>query len=380
MLKPMIDPSFSAYGAVERFRQEPNQALRHIPVSRQPVIPICCFPFPTSWDYVDGMTVLLILDGAERKRYYLDRAITIRPGVRFGFYPLEQVSTVAGDPEILTPEACAEVLDLSTEAADSRPMRVFTLFRQVGQDGLFFRGERHPPLELVYVEKGILENYCDGQKFTLHPNEFLIFGANQWHMQHADREVRFLTVSVSWEGHDFSHLFNRVLSASSEIQRSVQALLLEYEQDLPERDEYLLAQTKLLFLQILRLPGCEDASRKPSPASQRAHRMILDKAMQTVSERIYGKLTVGELAAAVNVSASQLTALFKTYLGMAPAKYITHVRLEESKSLLSEKKMSIGEIAELLGYASVQHYSKQFRSWFGCAPSVYFIRQKSPTQ
>lgn len=380
MIRPMIDPSFCAYGTVERLRREPGQGLSRIPVLSQREVPIYCFPVPTSWDYVNGMTVLLILDGEERKRYYLDRTVTIHPGVRFGFYPLGQTSTVAGDGAIITPEACTGTLDLSMESPASHQLHIFTLFRQVGQDGLFFRGERHPPLELVYVEKGILENYCDGQKFTLHPNEFLIFGANQWHMQHADREVRFLTVSVSWEGHDFSHLFNRVLSASSEIQRSVQALLLEYEQDLPERDEYLLAQTKLLFLQILRLPGCEDASRKPSPASQRAHRMILDKAMQTVSERIYGKLTVGELAAAVNVSASQLTALFKTYLGMAPAKYITHVRLEESKSLLSEKKMSIGEIAELLGYASVQHYSKQFRSWFGCAPSVYFIRQKSPTK
>lgn len=375
MIKPMIDTSFCSYGVVERFRREPNQALKHIPVSRQPTVPVYCFPFPTFWDYVDGMTVLLILDGTERKRYYLDRAVAVHPGVRFGFYPLEQTSTVAGDAQILTLEACAEVLDLSVESSGSHQMQVFTLFQQVGQDGLFFRGEKHPPLELVYVEKGVLENYCDGQKFTLHPNEFLIFGPNQWHMQYADREVRFLTVSFSWEGHDFSNLFNCVLSASSEIQRSVQSLLHEYAQDLPQRDEFLLTQAKLLLLQLLRLPGYDETSKKPSPASERAHRMILDKAMQIVSERIYGKLSVSDLAAAVNVSTSQLTVLFKTYLGMPPAKYITHIRLEESKGLLSEKKLSIGEIAKLLGYASVQHYSIQFRNWFGCTPSAYANRK-----
>ena len=194
-------------------------------------------------------------------------------------------------------------------------------------------------------------------------------------MQQADQEVRFLTVSFSWEGVDFSGQYNRVMAASPELQRSVRSLLQEYEQELPERDEFLLAQIKLLLLQILRLPGGEETARKPSPASERAHRMLLDKAMQVVSERIYGKLTVSDLAAAVNVSTSQLTALFKTYLGLAPAKYITHIRLEESKSLLSEKSMSIGEIADLLGYASVQHYSKQFHSWFGCAPSAYAGRK-----
>lgn len=371
MIKPMSDASFSAYGTVERFRKEPDQALQRIPVTGQTRVPVYCFSVATSWDYVEGMTVLLILDGTEVKRYYLDRSITIQPGVRFGYYSLGQASMIAGDATLLEQENVAEFLDLSAEWSENYQLQVFTLFRQVGRDGLFFRGEQHQPLELVYVEKGVLENYCGGQKFTLHPNQFLIFGPNQWHMQYADQEVHFLTVSFSWEGHDFSDLHDRVLPASSGIVRSVQALLQEYDQDLPERDEFLLAQTKLLLLQILRLPGRDTHPKKHSPASERVHRMILDKAMQAVSEGIYGKLTVSDLATKVNVSSSQLTLLFKTYLGMSPAKYITHVRLEESKSLLSEKKMSIGAIADLLGYASVQHYSKQFHSWFDCAPSAY---------
>ena len=58
------------------------------------------------------------------------------------------------------------------------------------------------------------------------------------------------------------------------------------------------------------------------------------------------------LAASVNVSASQLTNLFQTYLGVSPAKYITKIRLEESRILLSTRQMSIGEIASKLGYSS----------------------------
>ena len=376
MIKPVNDPSFQAYGTVERFGKEPKEALCSIPLSGGGPVAMYRFPVDTFWDYVEGMTVLVIRDGEEQKQYYLDRTVTVHAGVCFGFCPLGENSVVTGDGTLLTPEDCVEMLDLSAASHESSVLHVFTLFRQVGREGLFFRGERHLPLELVFVEKGILQNYCDGQKFTLHANEFLLFGPNQWHMQQADREVRFLTVSFSWEGHDFSGLYNRVLSASAGIGRSVQALLQEYDQDLPERDEFLLAQIRLLLLQILRLPGREENPKKPSPASERVHRMILDKAMQVVSEGIYGKLTVSDLASQVNVSPSQLTALFNTYLGMAPAKYITHVRLEESKSLLSEKKMSIGTIADLLGYASVQHYSKQFQAWFGCSPSAYANRRQ----
>ena len=374
MIKPMIDPTFSDYGIVERFGKEQNRTLDRIPVTNPKEVRMYRFPFDTLWDYVEGMTVLVIQDDDRREEYYLDRTVTVRAGVCFGFCPLGGGSVVAGNSALLTEAACAEILHFPGDSPTTDRLQVFTLFRQVGRDGLFFRGEQHPPLELVFVEKGILQNYCDGQKFTLRPNEFLLFSPNQWHMQQSDRDVRFLTVSFLWEDYDFSHLYNRVLSASSAIGQSVQSLLGEYGQDLPGRDEFLIAQIKLLLLQILRLPGGEDTLKKPSPASERAHRMILNKAMQTVSEGIYGKLTVSDLAAAVNVSTSQLTALFKTYLGMAPAKYITHIRLEESKSLLSEQNMSIGEIADLLGYASVQHYSKQFHSWFGCAPSLYANR------
>ena len=371
MIKPMIDTSFLAYGVIEQSQKELDHKLDHIPLPNQKTVPIYCFSVPTSWNYVEGMTVLLILDGTEIKQYYLDRAITIRPGVRFGYYAMGDGSTIAGDGTLLSKETCVEVLDISAKALDHHQMQIFTMFWQEGKDGLFFRGEQHRPLELVYVEKGELVNYSGGQKFTLHPNQFFIFDSNQWHMQYADQEVRFLTVSFIWEGHDFSHLFNRIIVAPSEIQRSIQMLHQEYDQGLPQRDEFLRALSEILFLQIHRLAGSEVTVKKPSPASERLHRMLLDKAMQIVSERIYGKLSVSDLAAAVNVSTSQLTVLFRTYLGMSPAKYITHIRLEESKNMLSKDKVCIGEIAELLGYASVQHYSKQFRNWFGITPSSF---------
>lgn len=371
MIKQMIDPSFARYGKVELFHKESNRTLNKMCVSAETEVALYRFSTATSWDYVEGMTILVIQDGNDLKRYYLDRAVTIYPGVRFGFYALGTESVVAGDMANAQGET---IVDISAELPQARQLQVFTLFRQLGRDGLFFRGEQHPPLELAYVEKGVLRNYCNGRELVLRPNEFIIFAPNQWHMQYSDEQVQFLTISFSWEGQDFSHLFNCVSSASPEIQRTVHTLLQEYEQELPERDEFLDAQIKLLLLQMLRLPIQGDSNRKPSPASERAHHLILDKAMQTVSEGIYGKLTVFDLAAAVNVSTSQLTTLFKDYLGMTPAKYITHIRLEESKNLLSEKKLSIGEIADLLGYASIQHYSKQFRDWFGCTPSAYARR------
>lgn len=369
MIHPMIDPAFTAYGSIRQPQssEDGQSAL----LSRSDTVALYSFSRDTNWDYQSGMTSLLIQEQDRQILFYLDRSVTIRAGVCFGFFPMSPESTITGDTNLLTEmnQVCDAVPPAYT--APIQPLEIFTFYSQTGRDGLYFRGEQHAPVELVYLLKGVLHNYCCGQDLVLHPNELLLFGSDQWHMQYADEEVRFLTVSFLWDGHDFSDWSNQVIPASREMQQTVQALLLEYGQDLPDRDEFLHTQLKLLLLQILRQPAKSDKRRKASPAAEQLHREILNRAQQVVSTKIFSKLTVSSLAAAVNVSTSQLTALFQTYLGISPAKYITRIRLEESKTLLIGKQMSVSEVAAHLGYASVPHFSKQFRDWIGCSPTEY---------
>lgn len=376
MILPMIDPSFSAYGKIEPAQDAAGSRCRRIVLEQQPAQPLYCFDHDTFWDYEAGMTVLLIQDAAERKQYYLDRAVTVFAGVRFGFYPLSPQSTILTGAALPRAHSESGVFPVPTRPAQVHPLSVFTLFHQHGQGGLYFRGEQHLPFELVYVEKGLLHNYCSGQDLPLRPKELLLFGSNQWHMQYADSDVQFLTVSFLWPAHDFSPLTNQVISASAEVQKAVQALLQEYGQSLDGREEALQALLQLLLLQLLRQPRDAGRISGPSPAAEQARHDTLDQALQVVSRQKGTKLTVPKLAAAVHVSTSQLSALFQRYLGISPAKYITRVRLEESKNLLSAGQLSVAQVAEQLGYTSIQHFSKQFRQWNGCSPTAYLHSRK----
>lgn len=370
MIRPMIDPSFLPYGRIEQPQAAQADRFQPICLSHSNA-DLYCFPRDTSWDYIDGMTVLLIFDGGTQRPFYLDRPITVYAGVTFGFYSLGQSSTILGDPDLLNPDnqlACAIPAATAPQLSN---IDIFTLFRQTAPEGLYFRGEQHPPIELIYVESGILHNFCQGQDLILHPAELLLLGPNQWHMQYADQKVQFITVSFLWEGHDFSDWYNRVIATSSDMQRTLKAIAQEYSQSLPHRDEFLNSQLKLLLLQLLRQPAQADKRRGTSPAVRQMHHQLINKALQVVSSQVRGKLTVPDLAAAVNVSASQLSSLFQTYLGISPAKYITKIRLEESKLLLSDRRMSIGEVASHLGYSSIQHFTKQFHLWYGYTPSAY---------
>ena len=380
MICPLIGEAFRPYGRVEQSQTEPAGPERDIPLERRERMDLYRFDRETSWDYRSGMTALAVQDGAEQKLFYLDRSVTIAPGVCFGFFPLGERSVIAGDPALWAGASPVDTVAVPRGTTEARPLEVFTLFRQEGIGGLYFRGERHPPMELVYVEKGQLHNYCGGWDILLRPKEYLLFGPNEWHMQYADEDVRFLTISFTWEGQDLSPYAGRSFPASVEMQRTIRALLGEHDQRSEGWEEAVNALTKLLLLQVLRRPGPADRQRKASPVSEEVRRQTVDRAMQTVSARIREKWTVPKLASAVNVSASQLTELFQSYLGISPARYITRVRVEESKALLAGGRMSVGEVAEHLGYSNIQHFSRQFHEWVGCSPTAYArtARQKTP--
>lgn len=374
MIKHLLDPSFSKYGVIENFQKLPDNPLPIWEISDNEETPIYCCPFPIYWNRNNGMVVLLIDDNGEQIHFYLDRAIRIHANVRFGFYSLESNSSVVGNTDLYHTYEPITHINVRKAPFNISSFQMYTLFQQNAPNGLFFRGEEHAPLELVYVESGQLHNFCDGKKHMLRPKQFQIFGPKQWHMQYADENVRFVTISFTWEGHDFSPLFNRSFTVTADMQHSINSLLHAYELNSSDCDEFLYVQTKLLLLQILRLPTKSTQTKQPSPASELMYQRTIDKAMQIVSEHIYEKLSVSDLAARVNVSTSQLTFLFRNYLNTTPGKYITRVRLEESKVLLAEQGKSVGAVAAQLRYTSIQHFSKQFHDWYGYSPS-FFVRQ-----
>ena len=56
---------------------------------------------------------------------------------------------------------------------------------------------------------------------------------------------------------------------------------------------------------------------------------------------------------------------------MTPGAYLAKVRMEESKLLLREGTLSMGEIAKQLDFSSQQQFSRQFRAVSGMTPSEY---------
>ena len=66
-----------------------------------------------------------------------------------------------------------------------------------------------------------------------------------------------------------------------------------------------------------------------------------------------------------------LTTLFSSVEGVTIEKYTILQRIERVKELLMYDELSLSEIADQMGYSSVQHLSQQFKKVTGMTPSQF---------
>jgi len=81
--------------------------------------------------------------------------------------------------------------------------------------------------------------------------------------------------------------------------------------------------------------------------------------------------SLDELAAAAHVSVAHYSALFRRQTGFAPIDFVIRLRVQHACRLLDTTELSIGEIAERVGYPDPYYFTRCFRRVMGRAPRLY---------
>jgi AraC family transcriptional regulator len=77
------------------------------------------------------------------------------------------------------------------------------------------------------------------------------------------------------------------------------------------------------------------------------------------------------IAQATLTDYNTVSTLFSSQEGITIEQYIILQRIERVKELLAYDELNLGEIAETLGYSSLQHLSTQFKKVTGLTPTAF---------
>ena len=90
-------------------------------------------------------------------------------------------------------------------------------------------------------------------------------------------------------------------------------------------------------------------------------------------------ITLGEMAALAGMSVPYFCSRFKSAFGLPPMEYLIQHRLHRAAHLLSDRNLTISEIAAQSGYNDLFHFSKMFKKHFRVGPREMRNRQQKST-
>lgn len=82
------------------------------------------------------------------------------------------------------------------------------------------------------------------------------------------------------------------------------------------------------------------------------------------------------LASKCNISEVYFRKLFTERFGVSPRQYITEIRINKAKQLLSEGGIKINSVSEKCGFSNPYHFCRVFRQKTGMTPTDYMKENK----
>lgn len=95
------------------------------------------------------------------------------------------------------------------------------------------------------------------------------------------------------------------------------------------------------------------------------------KIKEYIEENYQKPITRSDIAEHVHISPSYVSIVFKRIEGKTVMAYITEVRINKAKRLLSEKKYSCQTVSAMVGYNDYSYFANVFKKQTGHSPSEY---------
>ena len=104
----------------------------------------------------------------------------------------------------------------------------------------------------------------------------------------------------------------------------------------------------------------------------------LQQVLCFIEERITEPIGIRDLASEVRLSQFHFARMFKEAMGNPPHEYITQVRMERARKLLSASDLPLRLVATSVGYQTQAHFTGVFHKRVGMTPRAFRLKASGP--
>ena len=156
-----------------------------------------------------------------------------------------------------------------------------------------------------------------------------------------------------------------LLKDSDEIYSVMKSLIMELDGHNHANNLFIQLLLSQLLMKISRL-----AFEKDRNCTDKAD-VYIKKAVLFIQHNYDRDLKVKDIAEAVNLHPIYFHRLFKAGTGCSVMEYVTRMRMEKAKMLLSQTDIPIIDISGYIGINSRQHFSYLFKKSSGVTPNRF---------
>ena len=255
----------------------------------------------------------------------------------------------------------------------------------------YFPGEQHDFWELVYVDSGEISVIAENNGYLLRQGELIFHKPNEFHaLASTPKEPHNVIVTTFETGSPAINFFRNKIFTLNSKQRKILSLLLEevkraFSSGFVANQNVLLqpvsdtgafqlgaASLEYLLIELLRDNSINKRNRQESHiARKNVENVLVDSIKTYLKENLYRNLSLSDICEHYNMSKSYICQIFHSESGGGLIDYYIDLKIQEAKYLIRKGEMNFTQISEKLGYASIHHFSRSFKSKVGMSPSAY---------
>lgn len=238
------------------------------------------------------------------------------------------------------------------------------------------RGNWHDSIEILYIIEGTGSVICDAQETDFVAGDIIIINSNELHLISSKTKPVYHCFIIGLEffkqnGFDIEKFRFATKFNDDEAAKLIIEAIRYFKQEDKSSRFFVPNMRSIALLLASRLYTYH--SEKISSAKKSVQKDYIKKGLEYINENYCSPLTLEVISQNINISKYHFLREFKLYTGYTATKYISILRCEQAKKLLETNDYAVSEVANMVGYENLSHFSKTFKAYSGLLPSEYRI-------